>query len=64
MLVPSTPRWAIKVRAICKILRRVAEPSPGPAPDRVRPDVDVAVEPGSAGCESIVMFSIPPLVDL
>jgi hypothetical protein len=63
MLVPSTPRWAIKVRAIFRILRLVAEPSPGAAPGR-GPPVDVAVEPGSDEGGSVVVFIIPPLIDL
>jgi hypothetical protein len=57
MLVPSTPRWDIRLRAICRIRRLVAEPSPGAAAARgpLPPAVDVAVEPGSDEWESIVI---------
>ncbi len=63
MLVPSTPRCAINVRAICRILRRVAEPSPGAAP-RDPLGVDVGATPFSALLESIVMFiALSPFTD-
>jgi hypothetical protein len=64
MLVPSTPRWDIRLRAIWRIRRLVAEPSPGAA----------AACPPTAGVgafawarddsDSIVVFTDPPLVDL
>jgi hypothetical protein len=55
MLVPSTPRWAMSVSAIWRILRRVAEPSPGAAP-LDPPEPDAVATPDSALWESIVMF--------
>jgi hypothetical protein len=60
MLVPSTPRCDIRLNEICRILRLVAEPSPGAAAARGPPsdvDVDMAVEPGSGEWESIVIFN-------
>jgi hypothetical protein len=58
MLVPSTPRCDIRLNEICRILRLVAEPSPGAAAARGPPSaVDVAVEPGSGEWESIVIFN-------
>jgi hypothetical protein len=57
MLVPSTPRWDIRLSAIWRIRRLVAEPSAGADAARVPvlPAVDVAVEPGSDESESIVI---------
>jgi hypothetical protein len=58
MLVPSTPRCDIRLRAICRIRRLVAEPSLGAGAARappLLPAVDVAVEPGSDEWESIVI---------
>jgi hypothetical protein len=57
MLVPSTPRWDIRLRAIWRIRRRVAEPSPGGEAARgpLSPAGDGAVEPGSDEWESIVI---------
>jgi hypothetical protein len=56
MLVPSTPRWDIRLNAICRIRRLVAEPSLGAAAARGPPPVgDVAVESGSDEWESIVI---------
>src|SRR6516225_9207441 len=56
MLVPSTPRWDIRLRAIRRIRRLVAEPSPPPAAGRALPGGDLAVEPGSDEGESLVVF--------
>ena len=55
MLVPSTPRCDIRLKAISRIRRLVAEPSP-PAAGRALAVGAVAVEPGSDESESIVMF--------
>jgi len=58
MLVPSTPRWDIRLNEISRILRLVAEPSAGAAAARGPPPaVDAVVEPGSGEGESIVMFT-------
>jgi hypothetical protein len=65
MLVPSTPRWLIRLRAIWRIRRLVAEPSPAAAAGRAFPGGEVAVERGSDEGGSIVVFmAIPPLTDL
>jgi hypothetical protein len=65
MLVPSTPLCDIRLRAISRIRRLVAEPSPPVAAGRAFPGGEVAVEPGSDEGESIVVFiAIPPLTDL
>jgi hypothetical protein len=58
MLVPSTPRCDIRLKAICRILRLVAEPSPGAAAARGPPPAtDVPVESGSEDGESIGIFN-------
>jgi hypothetical protein len=48
----------MRLKAICRMRRLVAEPSPGAEAARDPPPaVDVAVEPGSDEGESIVMFN-------
>jgi hypothetical protein len=57
MLVPSTPRWDIRLSAIWRIRRLVAEPSPGGEGARgsLLAAGDGAVEPGSDEWESILI---------